>query len=247
MRQLILFLFALTLSTVTFAQISDSEKACIKAENLAKKDMYNKELKYYTFGLMRAIGQEDVIRKEILKQKYNVTLMHLGCVVSDEDLCYNEMAEKILLRKYGNSFWDDVQQQVDSVLNVKKQLGTDTTYALATTPKGYEPTYMSIDRTEQKGAKKAIQDNKKGRLIIHKYYDKKIDKQEVEILHRLLADQYQYRFEPLTGVVPAETTGYRRQATKIAKEKFGVDFLHQLKKKADSMRIEQEPFGDRIE
>ena len=246
MRQLIPLLLLLTISTTAFSQISDREKVCIKAENLAKKDMYNKELKYYTFGLMPAIEPQDEIRKKILKEKYNLTLMHLGCVVSDSELCYNEMAEKLLLRKYGNDFWDDVQKQVDSALATQKQVSVDTKVTFAKVPKGYEPAYASTIRAEEEGAEKARKDNKKGKLVIHKYYDKKVNNADVEILNRVLQDQYGYQFKPITGVVPEETVGYRREATKIAKEKYGHDFWQQLNKKADSMRIEQEPFGDRI-
>lgn len=89
------------------------EGSCIRAGELAKKDMYNKELKYYRFGLMAA-GSNSQVERKVLKDVYNIELIQLGCVVSDSILCYNEMADKIIERKYGKDFWENVNLRVNS-------------------------------------------------------------------------------------------------------------------------------------
>lgn len=89
------------------------EAACTRAENLAKKDMYNKELKYYQFGMpMREYPHQ--IKRELLRNLYGIEYMMMGCVVEDSLMCYNREAEQILQRKYGDNFWQKVEQQVDS-------------------------------------------------------------------------------------------------------------------------------------
>lgn len=89
------------------------EVACTRAENLAKKDMYNKELKYYQFGMpMREYPHQ--IKRELLRDLYGIEYMMMGCVVEDSLMCYNRAAEQIIQHKYGTDFWQKVEQQVDS-------------------------------------------------------------------------------------------------------------------------------------
>lgn len=89
------------------------EAACTRAEILAKKDMYNKELKYYQFGMpMREYPHQ--IKIELLRDLYGIEYMMMGCVVEDSFMCYNRSVDKIIQHKYGNDFWQKVEQQVDS-------------------------------------------------------------------------------------------------------------------------------------
>lgn len=103
-----------------FAQITEQEKECIRQQNMAQKDNYNNELKYYTFysQAMNNNPRFELLPKYILlKEKYNVGMQYL--YIADYDFkihtCYNEEADRILKRKYGNDFWERVEQQVDSM------------------------------------------------------------------------------------------------------------------------------------
>lgn len=247
MKYILSIILLLSISS-SYAQLSNSEKACIKAENLAKKDMYNKELKYYNKELIHPNQPADSLRIVILKKYYNVTpmLMHIDGHISSSYTCYNSMADKILKRKYGPDFWQVVDQQVDSAV-IRQKANEDIHIARPADRVRVEPTHVSIMRANKNGVQKAELDNSKGRLVIYKYYNKNIDQQEVKILQDILRKQYGYRFNSITGSVNTETDAYRNHALKLAKETYGNDFELQLKKKVDSARIEQEPFGDRIE
>lgn len=234
MRYIFLIFTVFLFNNNSFAQISDRERACIKAENLAQKDMYNHEMKYYRFGLIMP-DEQMYAQDKILKDQYNIEVIQLGCVVSDSILCYNSQIEKIVKRKYGPNFWKKVQQKAKDMINAEQKTSIDTVISKPFTPNGYEPTYVSIERAQKLGARKAILDHKEGRLVIHKYY-KTVDSIDVNIMDKILQNQYGLKFAPITGVVHEETNGYRRQANKIAKEKYGDDFWHLLEKKVDSVR-----------
>lgn len=89
------------------------QAACTRAENLAKKDMYNKELKYYQFGMpMREYPHQ--IKRELLRNLYGIEYIMMGCVVEDSLMCYNRAADHVIQLRYGNDFWQKVEQQVDS-------------------------------------------------------------------------------------------------------------------------------------
>lgn len=95
--------------------IDPQERMRIRAENMAKKDNYNSELKYYQFGLP-ARNYPHQIRIELLKNKYGLDYRMMGCVPNDSMRYYNNMADQLLQRKYGSDFWQKVEQQVDSTV-----------------------------------------------------------------------------------------------------------------------------------
>lgn len=91
--------------------VDDAERKCVRAQNMARKDNYNKELKYYQFG-MPAGDYPHGLRRQILKEKYNLEYNMMGCVPVDSLMCYNREAERILFSKYGNDFWRKVDKEV---------------------------------------------------------------------------------------------------------------------------------------
>ena len=93
--------------------ISQNERMRVRAENRAKKDNYNNELKYYQFG-MPAGSYPHQIRQDLLKNKYGVDLLLMGCVPNDSMLYYNHTAERLLQKKYGDDFWKKVDQEVEA-------------------------------------------------------------------------------------------------------------------------------------
>lgn len=102
--------------TAEIAAVDEKDRACVRALNMARKDNYNKELKYYIFGLPAGDFPHD-IKRELLKEKYNLNYVMMGCVVDDTLQCYNREAEKILFRKYGKDFWQKVDEEVDKAAN----------------------------------------------------------------------------------------------------------------------------------
>ncbi len=99
------------------------ERRCIRAKNMAMKDNYNSELKYYMFG--RPAGNyPHEIKKDLLKNKYGVDYMMMGCSPVDSMLCYNREADRLLKRKYGDHFWDKLEKEVEQkakAINRKKK------------------------------------------------------------------------------------------------------------------------------
>lgn len=119
MRYLLL-IAALLSANIALPQMTEEEKACVRQQNLAQKDWYNKEMKYYRFGIMAAgstkRGQAEA---RILKEYYNILLVSMGCIVDETLLCYNEQVDKLMQHKYGKDFWKKISQQADSLINTK--------------------------------------------------------------------------------------------------------------------------------
>lgn len=118
MRYLLIFIFTV-LAIHASAQLTQRERTCIKQENLAKKDMYNKEMKFYSFGLVAAFTDRDILRDSVLKTYYHIEMIHGGCVPFEGFECYNSMVEKIAQRKYGKDFWQQVDNKTDSLMTIR--------------------------------------------------------------------------------------------------------------------------------
>lgn len=110
----LLFCFLSTIAIHTSAQVTEQQRQCTKQENLASKDNYNSELKYYSFGL-RQYDSLLTIKAYVLKHYYNIKLIELGCVVPTGLTCYNQMSERIAMRKFGKDFWEQVAYKTDSI------------------------------------------------------------------------------------------------------------------------------------
>lgn len=92
----------------------------MQAGELAKKDMYNKEMKYYTFGLLPPDSLR-YFKALVLKEFYNVEIEHIGCVMHQEFVCYNKMADRVLKQRYGSDIWEIVTQKADSIMKAYKK------------------------------------------------------------------------------------------------------------------------------
>lgn len=99
MRYSILILSFLLSSPHIFAQLSHNDTACIRMRNLAEKDKYNKELKYYTFGIAGEyklpFGEEV---NELLRKEYNIEVIPAGCIMDERLKCYNKQVAQIAAR-----------------------------------------------------------------------------------------------------------------------------------------------------
>lgn len=109
----------LLISLSASAQMSDTEKECVRQQNLAEKDYYNKEMKYYTFGLIDN-DAGDTMKQHVLKHYYHIELRHMGCVMDEGSICYNKRVEQIIKRRYKTDLWQAVRQTTDSLNKTKR-------------------------------------------------------------------------------------------------------------------------------
>lgn len=115
MRTILIFTFLAFRLSAT-AQVSEDERHCIRQENLAQKDMYNDEMKYYSFGITGGHDKHSQALAQILMEQYHIEVRHEGCIMLPGYECYNNMVEQIAKRKYGDDFWQQVEQKTDSLL-----------------------------------------------------------------------------------------------------------------------------------
>ncbi|MCB0699391.1 MAG: hypothetical protein H6551_12860 [Chitinophagales bacterium] len=117
MRYLLLITTIFLTGSVYAQKMTEDERACVRQQNLAQKDYYNKEMKYYSFGLMPTnITEKGQAETIILKQYYNIEHVSMGCIVDNTLLCYNKQVDRLMKRKYGNNFWSRVSKQADSLM-----------------------------------------------------------------------------------------------------------------------------------
>ena len=64
-------------------------------------DLKNGEIKYFHFGLGTLIGQN-----KIVKEKYNIEVYSMGCLVRSEMECYNKKVNDYLKKNYDTSMSD---------------------------------------------------------------------------------------------------------------------------------------------
>ena len=81
----------------TYAEYSEIEN-CEGMERRFATDLKNGEIKYFHFGIGTLIGQN-----KILKEKYNIEVYSMGCLVRKEMECYNEKVNNYLEKKYDTS------------------------------------------------------------------------------------------------------------------------------------------------
>ncbi len=76
-------------------------KTCEKMENRFATDLKNNEIKYFQFG----IGT-DLELQQTLKTKYGIESYGMGCLVTSEFDCYNELVNNYLKEKYDDGIID---------------------------------------------------------------------------------------------------------------------------------------------
>lgn len=75
---------------------NDKDTACNTAKGLAAKDIQTNSLKYYAFGIVSP--SQDVITA--MQEKYHIQLVPLGCVVSPNELCYNDAINEYAVKHW---------------------------------------------------------------------------------------------------------------------------------------------------
>ncbi len=107
-----LILNSLLSSEVTYLQYRSYQyskiyeiKTCELAEKAFYKDLENGDLRYFTFGL----GEHEPTR-DYLEDKYDLEVFHVGCVVDNSLICYNELVEQHIAKEKQLDFWAFMDQ-----------------------------------------------------------------------------------------------------------------------------------------
>lgn len=72
----------------------------------ARKDIKNNQVKYYSFGI--AAPRPQFV--SVMKSRYNISVVSLGCPVNDGIMDYNSVVDSFMKAKYHKSVVD-VQQE----------------------------------------------------------------------------------------------------------------------------------------
>jgi len=83
----------------------DRSTKCEQVYQQAKKDHDQDQLKYYYFGIAQL--PPSIMSK--LKLLYQIEVISLGCMVNEEQICYNQYADVILKTKTGKDFYGLVE------------------------------------------------------------------------------------------------------------------------------------------
>src|SRR5690606_5968648 len=78
---------------------SVNSSVCKLAEMQARRDWNAGKGKYYVFGIVAASAKE----RDMLKQKYGLLVVSMGCVVSSKELCFNKAIDQLMLQKTGKT------------------------------------------------------------------------------------------------------------------------------------------------
>lgn len=95
---LLLLVSSLSTNILSHSNIQDP---CEIATKKAKEDQVKNQLKYYTFGI--ALFPVDQAKK--MREKYQIEVISLGCMVDPEKMCYNQYVDNMLFFKTGMDFY----------------------------------------------------------------------------------------------------------------------------------------------
>ncbi len=90
-----------------YAVYSEIE-TCVGMEKRFVKDLQNKEIKYFYFG----IGY-DVELHQILENKYNIEMFGMGCMIQSKFECYNKLVYEYLKESHNKSI-NDIYREIDN-------------------------------------------------------------------------------------------------------------------------------------
>jgi len=91
------FLFTTSFLYYPIEQSSD----CLKVYLQVRQDQDAEQLKYYYFGIAQL--PFNVVSE--MKSKYQIEVIALGCMVNEEQICYNQQVDLILKAKTGKDFY----------------------------------------------------------------------------------------------------------------------------------------------
>lgn len=95
------FLFVVSTLQYPLEQPSD----CLKVYLQVKQDQEAEQLKYYYFG----IAQLSPNIVDVIKATYQIEVIALGCMVNEEQICYNQQVDLILKAKTGKDLYGLVE------------------------------------------------------------------------------------------------------------------------------------------
>ncbi|MEP4531485.1 MAG: hypothetical protein ABJ004_00255 [Cyclobacteriaceae bacterium] len=75
-------------------------RTCELAEQAFNKDLKNGNLKYFTFGM-----GSDEPSENYLQDEYELSVWHMGCIVDQPLVCYNELVENHVSNERQIEFW----------------------------------------------------------------------------------------------------------------------------------------------
>jgi len=78
---------------------------CEQVYQQAKKDQDQEQLKYYYFGIAQ-LAPSTVGKLQLL---YQIEVISLGCMVNEEQICYNQYVNIVLKAKTGKDFYGLVE------------------------------------------------------------------------------------------------------------------------------------------
>ena len=118
MRILFFLLFICT-AHISHAQPVDKElkqrrQAFTLREDTARKqahaDIKKGKMIYYNYGFASGANTTAALIK-LLKEKYHITYISVGCIVEPEYTANNEVIDAYLKKKYGSNFWSDIKME----------------------------------------------------------------------------------------------------------------------------------------
>lgn len=109
-------------------------------------------------------------------------------------------------------------------------LAVDLQYIL-----GYEPEHVYVERLREEGMKKALHDDSLGQLVLHQFY-RQAEPVKARVTGIVVWNRYQMKFVPLSdNTATIELDGYRYQADKIMKQRYGNDYWDKVEAEVSVM------------
>jgi len=85
---------------------------CQKGKNDAKNNFEKGNLKIIDYGMLVIDDPKfEQFYNNQMKQQFNITFDNVGCVVSQEVICYTEMMEQLIIDKYGDGFFENSRKK----------------------------------------------------------------------------------------------------------------------------------------
>lgn len=124
-----LLLFALIMTS--FSQGQTTFKTCEAAESAAEEDAKNGNYVQRNYGkpmpMTTAIDNKyKPFFNTMLFSKYGITVLELGCVISEHDFCYTNKMNSLIDAKFGTSFFENTEKEIKELYNKtnKEKLAT---------------------------------------------------------------------------------------------------------------------------
>ena len=159
----ILLIFSICFSLQVLGQTDSlipydtSGTACERGQKMA--DFIGKEGKRYVifeFGLQKVSWETNRFNKyynNYLLEKYNIEVIHGGCMINMHDKCFSDRIKEVLLKKYGKDFFKNTRKEAKKLFDKSLQMQIDTGYVFILTDSmpqyvgGEDSIFMYLDRS----------------------------------------------------------------------------------------------------